>query len=120
MTIAVVLREDLGRYEGHVGGHLAGSVDFHDDADGVRVFTAVRMVAEFEGRGLGNALVSGALDAEQAAGRRIQAKCSFVKRFIERNPEYRDLLAPTRPRKKATGSRARTAPAAPVRPALRT
>lgn len=94
MTLSVVVREDLGRYEGHVGGRLAGSVDFHDAPAGVRVFTAVRMNAEFEGRGLGNALVTEVLDTERAAGRRIQAKCAFMKRFIERNPGYRDLLAP--------------------------
>jgi uncharacterized protein len=93
MNVSVVLREDLGRYEVLVGGHTAGFVEFRD-VGGVREFTNSQVDAEFEGRGLGSTLMAQTLDAERAAGRRIRPRCPFAKRFIERNPEYRDLVAP--------------------------
>lgn len=93
MQVSVVLREDLGRYEVHVGGHTAGHVDFVD-ADGVRTFTSAKIDPEFEGRGLGSTLMERALDAERAAGHLIRPQCPFAKRFIDRNPQYRDLVAP--------------------------
>lgn len=45
------------------------------------------------GQGIGSALVKGTLDAIRARGQKILARCSFVAAYIERHPEYRDLLA---------------------------
>jgi len=45
------------------------------------------------GRGIGERLVKDALEHARENGYRIVPTCPFVRRIIERNPGYRDLLA---------------------------
>ncbi|RDV01322.1 GNAT family N-acetyltransferase [Undibacter mobilis] len=44
-----------------------------------------------EGRGIGSALVKGMLDEIRREGRKVVPLCSFVRAYINRHPEYRDL-----------------------------
>jgi predicted GNAT family acetyltransferase len=46
----------------------------------------------FRGRGVGAALVRAALDEARRQNWSIVPRCSFVAAFIERNPEYADLV----------------------------
>jgi hypothetical protein len=46
-----------------------------------------------EGRGVGSRLVRGALDDVRERGLMVVPQCSFVRGYIERHEEYRDLLA---------------------------
>ncbi|MET8066929.1 GNAT family N-acetyltransferase [Micromonospora sp. NPDC005686] len=57
------------------------------------VFTHTEVDGRFQGKGVGAALVRGALDQVRARGGRVVAQCPFVAAFIERHPEYADLLA---------------------------
>lgn len=82
----------LGRYEIRLHGRTAGYAEYTEHA-GVRTFTHTVVDPEFEGRGLGSQLISQALDCERQSGRLVRAQCPFVKRFVERNPQYQDLLA---------------------------
>ena len=43
--------------------------------------------------GLGGTLVRAALDEVRAAGGTVVPRCPFVAGWIERHPEYRDLVA---------------------------
>ena len=45
------------------------------------------------GQGVGSKLVRGTLDAVRAEGLKVVPRCEFVAAYIERHPEYRDLLA---------------------------
>ncbi len=45
------------------------------------------------GNGVGSKLVSGTLAAVRAEGLKVVPRCEFVAAYIERHPEYRDLLA---------------------------
>ena len=45
------------------------------------------------GRGVGSRLVQGALDAARERGLKVVPQCSFVRGYIERHPEYQDLVA---------------------------
>ncbi len=56
------------------------------------VFTHTVVPPAIEGRGVGTRLVRGALDDARDQGLRVVAQCSFVRAYIERHPEYRDLL----------------------------
>lgn len=49
--------------------------------------------AALEGKGIGSALVRGTLDLLRAEGATVLPTCSFVARFIERHPEYGDMVA---------------------------
>ena len=45
-----------------------------------------------EGRGVGSALVKGMLDEIRREGRKVVPLCSFVRAYINRHPEYHDLV----------------------------
>lgn len=80
------------RYEVTAEGELAGFAEYRD-VDGARVFTHTEVFDEFEGKGVGSALVRGALDDQRAAGRKIVALCPFVARYVrEHHDEYGDLV----------------------------
>jgi predicted GNAT family acetyltransferase len=46
----------------------------------------------FEGKGLGSALAAGALDAERALGEPVVPLCPFIRSYIDRHPDYADLV----------------------------
>lgn len=45
-----------------------------------------------EGRGVGSALVKGMLDEIRREGRKVVPLCSFVRAYINRHPDYHDLM----------------------------
>ena len=61
--------------------------------DGRIVFTHTVVPPEIEGHGVGSKLVRGALDQVRDRGLKVVAQCPFVAAWIDRHPEYRDLLA---------------------------
>ena len=56
------------------------------------VFTHTVVPPGIEGRGVGTRLIRGALDQARDQGLTVVPQCPFVRAFIERHPEYRDLL----------------------------
>ena len=82
---------DRTRYEVSMDGDLAGFAVYRD-VDGARVFTHTEVFDAFEGKGVGSALAQGALEAVRGAGGRLVALCPFVASYIERHPEYADLV----------------------------
>ena len=90
--VQVTLNEDKKRYEARVDGELAGSAYF-DAADDLIVFTHTEVDDAFEGKGVGSALARFALDDVRAGGRRkVVPRCPFIKGWIDRHPDYQDLL----------------------------
>jgi predicted GNAT family acetyltransferase len=79
------------RYEITVDGRLA--VADYALADERMVMSHTFVPPELRGRGVAEILVRAALDDARRAGRRIVPQCSYVARFIELHPAYRDLLA---------------------------
>ncbi|RAV32771.1 GNAT family N-acetyltransferase [Corynebacterium heidelbergense] len=74
-----------------VEGQRAGFADFLDRGE-VRDFNHTVVFPEFRGRGLSAPLIEGALEDTRRAGLKVRPTCSAVARFIERNPEYQDLV----------------------------
>jgi len=46
-----------------------------------------------EGNGYGGALAKAALDAARAGGQKVVPSCPFVRAYIDKHPEYADLVA---------------------------
>ncbi len=44
------------------------------------------------GKGVGSKLVQGALDQVRAAGLKLIPQCPFVKAWIDKHPDYADLV----------------------------
>lgn len=81
----------LGRYELSVDGETA-VMDYRISGD-VMTITHTGVPHALEGRGVGSALVKGALDQIRARNLKIVALCWFVDGFIDRHPEYANLRA---------------------------
>lgn len=78
------------RYEIEIDGRLA--VAEYEMAAGRQVFTHTLVPPELRGQGLAEALVRRALEDARTAGRKIVPACSYVAKFVERNPEFAKLL----------------------------
>jgi predicted GNAT family acetyltransferase len=78
------------RYELAVDGHVAAS--YYEIADGVITFVHTEVPPELGGKGIGSKLIKGELDQVRAEGLKVIAQCPFVKAYIEKHPEYTDLL----------------------------
>lgn len=90
-AIAVDDVPDRERYEITVDGSAAGFAQYVRRG-GRTLFVHTEIDAGHEGQGLGGRLVGAALDAERRAGRRIVPLCPFVAKYVERHPEYQDLV----------------------------
>ncbi len=90
--VEVTNNEAEHRYEARLDGELAGAA-YYDSAGDLIVFTHTEVEEAFEGHGVGSTLARGALDDVRADGRRkVIARCPFIKGWIDRHPDYRDLL----------------------------
>jgi uncharacterized protein len=79
------------RFEIHDDGKLAGFARYVH-RPGRIFFVHTEIDPAFEGRGLGSQLASAALDATRATGERIVPLCPFIASYVERHPEYADLV----------------------------
>jgi len=80
------------RYEIRDGDLLLGQAVYQLRGDQV-VFTHTEVDMDQERSGLGSTLVQGALDDVRSKGGTVVPMCSFVRGWIERHPEYQDLVA---------------------------
>jgi predicted GNAT family acetyltransferase len=83
--------EALERYEIAADGEVAGFA-LYRERPGVIAFFHTEVDERFGGRGLGGKLVGAALDDARVRGLAVLPFCPFVNTYIERNPEYADLV----------------------------
>lgn len=81
------------------GQRFATSVDGHDAEliyrlrDGRMVIEHTGVPEAIGGRGIAAQLVKAALDHARAAGWKVVPACSYSAVYVQRHPEYADLLA---------------------------
>ena len=73
-------------------GELLGTARYERRED-VVVLTHTEVDPAAEGKGVGSALARAALDGARAAGLRVVPQCPFIATWIERHPDYADLVA---------------------------
>jgi uncharacterized protein len=78
------------RYELTVDGHLAAT--YYKLSGDAITFVHTEVPSELGGKGIGSKLVKGALDQVRSEGLKVVAECPFVKGYIDKHPEYSDLL----------------------------
>jgi len=90
----VTVRDDpeARRYELLLDGERAGELVYRSDGDRLTLLHT-EVDESLEGRGLGSALVSRALDDIRSRGLTVAPLCPFVGDYIRRHPEYADLVA---------------------------
>lgn len=90
--ISVQKNETKNQYEILVGGEVAGFATYVN-ANGVRDLPHTVVDPKFRGQGLSKPLIQAALDDARADDMLVTPSCPAVERYIEQNPQYRDLLA---------------------------
>jgi len=91
MTSNVRDNADRHRFELDADGHIAFSN--YKRAEGVLTILHTEVPKALEGRGIGSELIRGVLDTARSQGLKVITVCPFAKSYLERHPEYADLLA---------------------------
>ncbi len=91
-ALALVNNTDDSRYEARIDGDIVAFADYRRTDAGIE-FPHTVVDQRANGRGIGSALIRFALDdvRERRLGP-VVPRCWFVAGWIERHPEYADLL----------------------------
>ncbi|MGH9422801.1 MAG: GNAT family N-acetyltransferase [Thermoanaerobaculia bacterium] len=87
---SVVHNQAENRFEIKLGNELA--VTQYRRHGSKIIFTHTEVPPSMEGKGIGNLLARTALDYARREKLRVVPRCEFIAAFIERHPEYRDLV----------------------------
>lgn len=79
------------RFELDAEGHVAFS-EYKRTGDVVEV-RHTEVPPELGGKGVGSRLVRGLLDLVRTEGAKVRPRCPFVRGYIDKHPEYADLVA---------------------------
>ena len=80
------------RYEIEEDGEVRGFIRYRRHGDAAITLVHTDVDPKWEGHGVGSALVRGTLDDLRSRGLRVRALCPFVAAYIERHPEYDDIV----------------------------
>jgi predicted GNAT family acetyltransferase/glutaredoxin len=84
---------EAGRYELRLDGRLVGLAAYRR-RNGRIALTHTEVDESLEGKGFGSRLASAVLDDVRRQGLVVVPLCPFMASYIERHPEYQELLAP--------------------------
>jgi predicted GNAT family acetyltransferase len=90
--ISITNQTSRQRYELAVGGTLAAVAEYRPRGGNIE-FVHTEVVPQYEGKGLAQQLAQHALDDVRSQGRKAVVSCSYMAKYIERHPQYQDLLA---------------------------
>ena len=77
-------------FELAIGRHRA--VAAYQMEDDTIVFTHTLVPPQIAGHGVASKLIRAALDSARDRGLKVVAQCEFVRAYIAKHPEYRELL----------------------------
>lgn len=86
----ITQNETLSRFEVVVEGHLC-VLDYQLDGETL-VITHVGVPSAVGGRGIAAQLTQTALETARSRGWRVVPVCSYARAYIQRHPDYADLL----------------------------
>ncbi|MBE1877011.1 GNAT family N-acetyltransferase [Myceligenerans pegani] len=88
----VVDNIDASRYEARLtGGAVAGFLEYRTEGDRI-VMPSTVVNPQHRGYGVAARLARTALEDARAAGKKVEPICWYVAEYIEKHPEYADLV----------------------------
>jgi uncharacterized protein len=90
------------RYELQLDGRRIGLLSYRQRGDRIAL-THTEVSPGCEGRGFGSRLAASALDDARRQGLVVVPICPFITAYIQRHPEYQDLVAPEHRRDRDEG-----------------
>lgn len=91
MNTTITDKPGESRYEIRYDGARAGFAEYRLHG-GVVAFIHTEISPQFGGRGLATELIRAALDSARTRSLQVEPFCPFVRRFIAKHPDYRDLV----------------------------
>jgi uncharacterized protein len=88
--VTITNNEMAQQFEAQVDGQLARLV--YEQTPGRIILIHTEVPDTLSGRGIGSVLARTALEDARARQLRVVPRCPFVRAYIERHPEYRELL----------------------------
>jgi predicted GNAT family acetyltransferase len=88
--LIVIHNPEAGRFEVKKNGHLA--VLEYQQSDGTIIFTEASVPEVLGGQGIGSRLAVAGLDYARSQSLAVVPLCSFMASFIQKHPEYQDLV----------------------------
>jgi predicted GNAT family acetyltransferase len=89
LTVSDVAADE--RYEATIDGELAGSIEYVVKY-GRLALIHTEVLPEYEGKGVGSALVRFAIADARRRGLRVIPTCPFVRSYVESHPETHDIV----------------------------
>jgi predicted GNAT family acetyltransferase len=84
-------------YEAIAGDTVIGGLTYNVVSENRRVLVAAAVFPEYRGQGVATELIRRVLDDVRTRGITVTILCPIVWTFIDRNPEYADLVDPAVP-----------------------
>ena len=91
MATSVRNNSEKSRFELDIGNEIAFA-NYRRTPEAV-VITHTETPRRLRGRGIASELVKGALELIRADRRKVIAGCGFVADYLQKHPEYADLMA---------------------------
>jgi predicted GNAT family acetyltransferase len=92
MDLTVVDVPERSRYEARTADGAVAGILMYKLADRLMVVTHTEVDLAYEGQGVGGQLVRAVLDDVRERGLHVLPLCPFTKAWVERHPEYQDLV----------------------------
>ncbi|MGO4300213.1 GNAT family N-acetyltransferase [Leifsonia sp. RAF41] len=89
--------EPISTYEAISGDTVIGGLTYDVAAQDRVVLVAAAVFPEYRGQGVATELIRQVLDDVRSRGNTVTILCPIVWAFIDRSPEYRDLIDPKLP-----------------------
>lgn len=99
LQLSIVDNRERHRYLVRVAERVVAYSEYKLEPDRI-VFTHTVVKPDFEGRGVGTRLAQFALDDARSRGLRIVPICPFIRAYLERHPQYADIVDYPEPRKR--------------------
>ncbi|WP_099332823.1 GNAT family N-acetyltransferase [Actinomyces minihominis] len=91
--VRVTFEPHAHRFAAQLGNEVVGELTYRMDRD-TMILVETRVDPEHEGRGIGSALAQFAFEmARESGDTKIRPQCPFVAAWVNKHPDYRDLLA---------------------------
>jgi len=88
--LEVVNNAEQGRFEVRLGNDVAFT-EYRRLANGI-LFPHTEVPPAFEGKGVGGKIVRTALEWARSEGQKVMPTCPFVAGYIQKHPEFHDLV----------------------------
>lgn len=89
--VEVKQKEAASRFEVQSGNNTA--VLTYELQDGILVLSDTQVPQAMEGKGIGSALAKAGLEYARKNGLHVIVQCPFVASYVQRHPEYEDLIS---------------------------